>query len=680
MAEFDKKSVAAWRKEVKGAKDDMKEIRDLTAVLEQSTKNLTASEIKRNKNMGEFLSQSEKAAKAGKLDLADLKRRKGLIEDLAGGQMDITQIKEKQKDLEAEQIKNTKNYKGANAEIGKQKNRELDADLALLASEEKRLKLVEMSGAAMSELDGITGGMSSKVQGFVETFKEMGPQVALVTAGLAMFGAMLTKFSGQIDAIGESFGAIGVQSFAKDLNAADAEMAKLGFDTGTAGQMAAQLSDNFGISFSEATKLTPQIADMSKALGMSTEEGTAFVGQLTTMTGMSAETAIDMAKMTEQLAKANGVAPGSVMRDIAASSKSVALFSQDSGENIMKGAIMAKKLGMNLDDVAGTMESMLDFTGAQQKAMEASVLLGRNINVTKMQELSLAGDAAGVLEEQRRLLGDANEFNKMNAVEKRALAAAVGLEVDQAAKLVSKTEEQASLAGELQKQPGFGDLVGKEAMSSLAELMGSLTAIGAELTNTFGPALDFITGIFSNLATQLKENKVLMTVLKVVVGALGAKLIWMGIGAIWSGANAALGWIPVVGPFLAAAAAVAGTAALLGAVGSAATAGDMSMQAGKAPMVSTNVGAFQLDKKDDLVAGPGVVDALNEDGTPVTTGGTSINVTPVVNAVVSLQGTVQLQQQELAALRTDMQSYLGPNGTLAKAVGKKTVAAINDQA
>ena len=71
---------------------------------------------------------------------------------------------------------------------------------------------------------------------------------------------------------------------------------------------------------------------------------------------------------------------------------------------------------------------------------------------------------------------------------------------------------------------------------------------------------------------------------------------------------------------------------------------------------------------------------LNEDGTPVATGGTSINVTPVVNAVVSLQGTVQLQQAELSALRADMQSYLGPNGTLAKAVGKKTVAAINDQA
>ena len=216
-------------------------------------------------------------------------------------------------------------------------------------------------------------------------------------------------------------------------------------------------------------------------------------------------------------------------------------------------------------------------------------------------------------------------------------------------------------------------------MSSLAELMGSLQAIGAELTNVFGPILNSVAGIFSNLATQLKENQALMTVLKVVVGALGAKLLWMGISAIWSGAFSALGWIPVVGPVLATIAAGVATAAILSAVGSAAV-GDMSMKAGGAPQVSTNVGAFQLDKKDDLVAGPGVVDALNEDGTPAAGGGgVSVNVTPVVNAVVSLQGTVQLQQQELASLRADMQSYLGPNGTLAKAVGKKTVTAINDQ-
>ena len=35
-------------------------------------------------------------------------------------------------------------------------------------------------------------------------------------------------------------------------------------------------------------------------------------------------------------------------------------------------------------------------------------------------------------------------------------------------------------------------------------------------------------------------------------------------------------------------------------------AGDMKMQAGNAPVVSTSVGAFQLSPQDDLMAGPGI--------------------------------------------------------------------------
>ena len=678
---FDSKNVANWRKEVRAAKGEIREIRDLSAVLIQGTKNLTGSQIKQNQHMGKFVNLSIQAAKEGKISLKQLQDRVDLVKDISSGEMDMTQVKTKQRDIEAEQIKNTERYWGKNKEIGKQKNRELDKDLELLKAEENRIQAQEKAMQVLGGIDDLTDGMAGEAQNFVEQWKMMGPSVAITGAAILIFVGILKSFSEQVDAIGESFGAIGVQKFRGDLMEADKEMKALGYDTGEAGNMAQQLSDNYGMAFDESIKLAPEIADMSKALGLSTEEGSAFVGQLTTMTGMTPGMAMDMAKMTEQLAAANGVAPGSVMRDIADSSQTVAKFSKDSGQNIMRGAIMAKKLGSNLDSVADTMDSMLDFAGATEKAMNASVMIGRELNIQKLQEASLAGDMEGVLAEQVKLLGDEAEWNAMNVLQRQALADALGLELDQAAKMVSKTEEQASLAGELQKQEGFGDLVGKEAMSSLAELMGSLQAIGAELTNTFGPALDFIAGVFTNLATQLRENKVLMVILKGVVMALGAKLIWMGISAIWSGANTALGWIPVVGPALAAAAAIAGTVALLAAVGSAASAGDMSMQAGKAPMVSTNVGAFQLDKKDDVVAGPGVVDALNGEGgegggTPIV----QVDVTPVVTAIAGLGAIVQSQQLELVTLRSDMKGYFGTGGTVAKQVGKKTVAAINDQA
>ena len=97
-------------------------------------------------------------------------------------------------------------------------------------------------------------------------------------------------------------------------------------------------------------------------------------------------------------------------------------------------------------------------------------------------------------------------------------------------------------------------------------------------------------------------------------------------------------------------------------------------------MVSTNVGAFQLDKRDDLVAGPGVVDALDggeaAGGVPVI----NVDVTPVVTAIGALQMDVQTLSEDNVKLRSDMKGYFGVGGTLAKQVGKKTISAINDQA
>ena len=66
----------------------------------------------------------------------------------------------------------------------------------------------------------------------------------------------------------------------------------------------------------------------------------------------------------------------------------------------------------------------------------------------------------------------------------------------------------------------------------------------------------------------------------------------MGISALWSGAFAALAWIPVVGPALALAAATAGTVAILGAVGKTMV-GDLQYDAmNGALQTSSNEGAI----------------------------------------------------------------------------------------
>ena len=55
-----------------------------------------------------------------------------------------------------------------------------------------------------------------------------------------------------------------------------------------------------------------------------------------------------------------------------------------------------------------------------------------------MMELSLAGDLEGLQQEQIKQLGTQAEWGKLNVLQREALAKAVGLSVDQAAKLINK--------------------------------------------------------------------------------------------------------------------------------------------------------------------------------------------------------------------------------------------------
>ena len=547
---------------------------------------------------------AERIENEKKFDDDTLGKRVDLLNDLESSLGNYNDLKKVERDIEDEMTRLYKNNHDVQAD-------RFNTEKQLTANAIKKIETEKISNSLLSTGNDLTGGMADKAKETFDTFKEFGPKVAFISAGLMAATAILLSFSGQLDAIGEQFGAIGVQEFSKDLMGADAEMTKLGYDSGTAANIASKLSTEFGVGFKESIGLASEVGNMSKALGMSAEEGAGLVGQLTSIGGISADTAIQYAKQTEMLAAQEGVAPGAVMKDIAGNAEVFARFGKDGGKNLMGAAIQAKKLGTDLGTVAGIADGLLDFQSSIQAEMEASVLIGRQLNYQKARELALNNDIEGAMSEIISQVGSEAEFNEMNAIQRKALADSIGVSVDQMAKFVTNQDKAATLTERIAEQEGFADLVGEDAMSSLAELMGSLKAIGAQLTNVLGPTLNAIVGVFSNLATKLQESKGLMTALQVVVGALGVKLLFMGLSALWSGAFSALGWIPVVGPVLATAAAVAGTAAILSAVyQSLSPAGDMMSPAGRKTVVSTKEGGlFKMSDNDDLLAGPGIAKA-----------------------------------------------------------------------
>jgi len=355
--------------------------------------------------------------------------------------------------------------------------------------------------ARLSAADDLTGGMASKANDMMATFKKLGPVTGSFVVGLGLATLALVEFSENLDAIGKSFGAIGLQNkeFRDNLLASSAEATKLGKGLEDVVEAITTLTSEFGVGFKEAQSMANEVISMSMGLGLTTAEGGNLIGVLSTIAGLSNDTSVALAQQTTLLAESNDVAPQAVLQDIASSSETVAKFTHAGAKNIMEGAIQARKLGIDLETAASAAESMLDFQTAIEDAMTASVMVGRQINIQKLQELSLAGDLKGVALEQRRLLGDQESFLAMNVLQREALAKAVGLSVGQATKMLDKEEDMVTLAGELAKQEGFEKLIGPEAISSMTKMLGTLKSIGAELVNVFGPILNVIVGAVSGI-------------------------------------------------------------------------------------------------------------------------------------------------------------------------------------
>ena len=433
---------------------------------------------------------------------------------------------------------------------------------------------------------------------------------AAALGGAVIFGAVLTKFSASLDSIGEQFGNLRVlgTEFRDTLLDSNVEAIKVGGSLQDVSNITIALASNFGTNVDAAAELSGKVFDTSKAIGLSADEGANLFGVLMQTSNLSADQAEKLAEGTFQLARQAGVAPTAVMKDIANSSEVVATFTKDGGDNIAKAAVQARALGVGLETTAKIAEGLLDFESSISKEVEASVLIGKQLNFQKAREAALNGDIAGAMEEVVGQLGSEEEFNKLNLIQRKALADSIGVGVNELAKFVGQEEKVASLGERLAKSKAFEDLVGEDSLSALTNLLNSFKAIGAELTNALGPAFNFIAGVLGNIAAGFKENEVLMK------GLIGVTILLTGymLAMALATAYGAIAAIPFVGPFLAPVAAGLMLASAVSQIGKAKNVGDLKYDAknnavesspNKGPLVTIGEESFQGQAGDSVVMG-----------------------------------------------------------------------------
>ena len=153
-------------------------------------------------------------------------------------------------------------------------------------------------------------------------------------------------------------------------------------------------------------------------------------------TDLSREQAGLMLMGLEGFVKAAGGIPKEVFDDIASSAEEIAKFTDGSANSIARAATMANKLGINLKTAGSIADSLLNLESSIAAEFEASVLIGRDLNLDKARTLALNNDLEGVMKEIVAQVGSEQEFLAMSAIERQSLAAAVGMSTEDLSKMI----------------------------------------------------------------------------------------------------------------------------------------------------------------------------------------------------------------------------------------------------
>jgi hypothetical protein len=219
------------------------------------------------------------------------------------------------------------------------------------------------------------------------------------------------------------------------------DLATFGVNVENANAAAQKIAETFSSVSLVTDEIVGHVALMEKNLGVSVDDSTAVMQNFMGIGQISSTIANQTAGAAASLSKAAGVPFAKAMKDVATAGGEVFKLVRGSVDALVKGAIEARRLGLELKDVGAAADKFLDFQTSINSEMEASVLFGKDINFTRARELSYAGDLAGLAKEQSRILKEIGDLRKLDAFQTKALAESMGLSVDQLIKMNAKQQE-----------------------------------------------------------------------------------------------------------------------------------------------------------------------------------------------------------------------------------------------
>ncbi len=405
----------------------------------------------------------------------------------------------------------------------------------LSALDEERSKTKDLANS-LSKLLKLESSQSEILKSTVISFGEMGDRASNLyktvlnlknpsTIFLELLKLSVDRFI-ELDKAGQSFrettGFLADQTSNVEitLRRTSRDLATFGINVENANAAAQKIAETFSSVSLVTDETVGHVAMMEKNLGVSVDDSTAIMQNFMGIGQLSSTVANQTAAAAASLSKAAGVPFSKVMKDVATAGGEAYKLIRGSVDALIKGAIEARRLGVELKDIAASADKFLDFQTSINSEMEASVLFGKDINFTRARELSYAGDLAGLAKEQSKILKEVGGLRKLDAFQTKALAESMGLSVDQLIKMNAKQEElnqlrrdNPDLAAQYEKdldvlnatnetleQKAKREIQSRQIASQQQKIMNDIQQITVELSEALLPVVKLFFGILVPIA------------------------------------------------------------------------------------------------------------------------------------------------------------------------------------
>jgi len=271
----------------------------------------------------------------------------------------------------------------------------------------------------------------------------------------------------------------------------------------------------------------------SAQLGISTKTSAQFLKTMALVGNSTMDAQKDMMYFAQHMSAAAGVPLDAVMEDVAQASQTSYQFLSRSPIELVKAAVEAKRMGTSLQSAATSSSSLLNFTESVKNEMEASVLLGKGINLQKARELAYHRDIRGLNNEILKIAQQTN-FENLDPFQQDAVAKALGKSAGEVATMVQSAREHQNLMNHMTAEQRKQYKIYEDALNANDKTKLSMEdqakAQIQQISNQ--AALKSITLAWSSIFARLGQS-ILPTIAEVLTG----------IAKILGGVADSIGWV-----------------------------------------------------------------------------------------------------------------------------------------